>query len=99
MNALKGENGLSLKWIWDSIRQAFAAEAAEYKLIFASILILGIFSAVFAQFGQLFESRQVADISYDIVFLLMAMLLLKIMQQGMDITRESLVAIADFSNC
>lgn len=97
MNALKGENGLSLKWIWDSIRQAFAAEAAEYKLIFASILILGIFSAVFAQFGQLFESRQVADISYDIVFLLMAMLLLKIMQQGMDITRESLVAIADFS--
>ncbi|MCM1104038.1 MAG: stage III sporulation protein AE [Clostridium sp.] len=96
-NALKGENGLSLKWIAGSVREAFRAEAADYKMIFASILILGIFSAVFAQFGQLFESRQVADISYDIVFLLMVMILLKIMQKGMDITQESLVTIADFS--
>lgn len=97
MNAIRGENGLSLKWIFESVRQAVAAEAADYKMIFAGLLVLGIFSAVFAQFGQLFESRQVADISYDIVFLLMAMMLLKIMQQGMDITLESLSAIADFS--
>lgn len=97
LNALKGENGLSLKWIFDSVRQAVGAEAADYKMIFASILILGIFSAVFAQFGELFESRQVADISYDIAFLLMAMVLLKIMQKGMDITQESLLTIADFS--
>ncbi|MDE5817899.1 MAG: hypothetical protein K2I07_01055, partial [Lachnospiraceae bacterium] len=66
LNALKGENGLSLKWIFQSVRQAVGTEAADYKMIFASILIIGIFSAVFAQFGQLFESRQVADISYDI---------------------------------
>lgn len=97
VNAMKGENGLSLKCIWNSVREAFSTEAADYKTIFASILILGIFSAVFAQFGQLFESRQIADISYDIVFLLMAMLLLKIMQKGIDITQESLQTIADFS--
>lgn len=97
LNALKGENGLSLKWIFHSVRQAVGAEAADYKMIFASILIIGIFSAVFAQFGQLFESRQVADISYDIAFLLMVMVLLKIMQKGMDIAQESLLAIADFS--
>lgn len=97
VNAMKGENGLSLKCIWNSVREAFGAEAADYKTIFASILILGIFSAVFAQFGQLFENRQIADISYDIVFLLMAMLLLKIMQKGMDITQESLQTITDFS--
>lgn len=97
LNALKGENGLSLKWIFHSVRQAVGAEAADYKMIFASILIIGIFSAVFAQFGQLFESRQVADISYDIAFLLMVMVLLKIMQKGMDIAQESLLTIADFS--
>ncbi|MDE6419018.1 MAG: stage III sporulation protein AE, partial [Lachnospiraceae bacterium] len=97
LNALKGEHGFSVKWMFARGRQAGGAGGAGFKMIFASILIIGIFSAVFAQFGQLFESRQVADISYDIAFLLMVMVLLKIMQKGMDIAQESLLTIADFS--
>lgn len=97
INSLSGRNGTNLEILWDSVKQAVGKEIGDYKMIFASILILGIFSAVFAQFGRLFESRQVAEISYDIVFLMMVMVLLKIMQRGMDITQESLQTISDFS--
>lgn len=97
VNALSGKNRMSVSLIWDSVREGLSDGFGDYKMIFASILILGIFSAVFAQFGQLFESRQVAEISYDIVFLMTVTVLLKIMQRGMDITEESLLTISDFS--
>ncbi len=97
LNALSGKNGMSLELIWESVKQEIGKQAGDYKMIFASILILGIFSAIFAQFGQLFENKQIAEISYDIVFLMMIMVLLKMMQRGMDIAEESLLVITDFS--
>lgn len=97
MNAITGNNGSTLKQLALYMRQEFFADIGDYRGIFVSVLLLGLLSAVFSEFGRLFEGKQIADLSYYIIYLMMVTVLLQVMERGIALTSNTLENIADFS--
>lgn len=74
---LQGEIFAAAGLVWDGIRGTLGAEVAGLKNIFAAILILGIVSALFSNFSDIFQNHQVADISFYFLYLLLMAVLMK----------------------
>lgn len=53
-----------------------------FKGIFISLLLIGILSAVLVNISDIFQNRQIADVSYYFVYLLMVLLLLGCFEQA-----------------
>lgn len=54
------------------------AQFSEIRTLFALILVLGITAALFSDFADIFQSRQVSDIAFYFIYLLMTAGLLKV---------------------
>ncbi|MBR3684428.1 MAG: stage III sporulation protein AE [Lachnospiraceae bacterium] len=70
---------------------------AGYRSIVIAILILGIISAVFAGFGRVFQSHQISDISFYLVYLALVIVLLQVFGVGMEIAYEMTETIVSFA--
>lgn len=66
------------------------------KDVLVWLMIVGITASVLSFFVDLFESRQVADISFYFVYLLLVSLLLKCFQEAAQITVEAIGNLVDF---
>ena len=76
--------------------QDMAGDIAGIKNIFVWLLVLGVLAALMGHFVEIFDSHQVADLSFYFVYLLMAMVLLKCFSQTAQVTREVLENIVLF---
>ncbi len=76
-NILRGHIFAAAGLVWDGVKGTLAAEVAGMKNIFASILILGIISALFTNFSDIFQNHQIADISFYFLYLLLMATLMK----------------------
>lgn len=74
---LRGDIPGAVRLAWDGVKGTLAAELAGMKNIFASILILGIISALFTSFSDIFQNHQIADISFYFLYLLLMAVLMK----------------------
>ncbi len=74
---LQGEIFAAVGLVWEGIKGTLGAELAGLKNIFAAILILGIVSALFSNFSDIFQNHQVADISFYFLYLLLMAVLMK----------------------
>ncbi len=97
INALQGNNADTVNQVILYVKASLFSEMGDFKTIFSSILILGLLSAVFTEFGKLFENRQIADLSYYMIYLMMVILLLQVMEQGIFVATQTLESISDFS--
>lgn len=93
---LKGDLSKVCSLIWDATIGALFNDVSVYKSVLLSILLLAVISAVFARFGDLFKSRQVSEISYYIVYLMLSMILIKIFSFALDITYALLNDLVTF---
>lgn len=82
---LKGDLSKAASLIWEATIGALFHDISVYKNVLLSILLLAVISAVFARFGDLFKSKQISEISYYIVYLMLAMILVKIFTFALDI--------------
>lgn len=97
INVIAGEGTDTINQLVLYVKSSLLSELGDFKTIFATILLLGVLSAVFSEFGKLFENRQISDLSYYLIYLMMIMILLQITEQGIAITTQTLEAISDFS--
>lgn len=87
-NIIQGKIGGAAGLLWDGVKEKLAAETAGMKNIFASILILGIVSALFSNFSDVFQNRQIADISFYFLYLLLISVLMKAFLEASDIAGQ-----------
>lgn len=76
-NAMKGDTQLNLQLVSQCIKESFQNEKEGLETVFTHILMIGILSAVFAGFAHVFDSHQIADASYYMMYLLLITVLLK----------------------
>lgn len=93
---IKGNIWEAAKSMWDSVKEKLFSELSGMKNIFASILILGIVSALFANFSDVFQNHQIADISFYFLYLLLMAVLMKAFLAAADITYETVENIVLF---
>lgn len=82
--------------LWDGVKETLFTELTGMKNIFASILILGIISALFSNFSDVFQNHQIADISFYFLYLLLMAVLLKSFLAAAEITSETVENIVQF---
>ncbi|MCI6552250.1 MAG: stage III sporulation protein AE [Lachnospiraceae bacterium] len=87
-NILAGRLGRAVELTWEGTGEQLLSELAGMKHLFTIILILGILSALFAHFSDVFSNQQIADISFYFLYLLLAAVLMKAFQEAADITRQ-----------
>lgn len=85
---LRGRIGEAAGLLWDGVKGKLAVELAGMRNIFASILILGIVSALFSNFSDVFQNRQIADISFYFLYLLLISVLMKAFLEASDIAGQ-----------
>lgn len=85
---LQGEILSAIGLLWDGIKGKLFAELAGMRNIFASILILGIISALFSNFSDVFQNHQIADISFYFLYLLLMAVLMQAFLAAADITTQ-----------
>ncbi len=72
------------------------AQFQEIRTLFVMVLVLGITAALFSTFADIFQSRQVSDIAFYFIYLLLTAGLLKVFGNAADIVREMLNQVTTF---
>lgn len=93
---MQGKIGGAVVLIWNGVKEKLVSELTGMKNIFASILILGIISALFSNFSDVFENHQIADISFYFLYLLLMAVLMKAFLSAADIAYETIENIVLF---
>lgn len=93
---LQGKITEAAMLLWEGIKGKLLSELAGMKNIFASILILGIISALFANFSDVFQNHQIADISFYFLYLLLMSILMKAFLTAADIAGQTVENIVLF---
>ena len=93
---LQGKITEAAMLLWEGIKGKLLSELAGMKNIFASILILGIISALFANFSDVFQNHQIADISFYFLYLLLMSVLMKAFLAAADIAGQTVENIVLF---
>lgn len=68
------------------------------KHLLLSILLLGIAAALMSNFSSIFQNQQIAEVSFEITYLLLFLILLQIFSGAMEIAGEVLLGIQNFMN-
>lgn len=72
------------------------AQFGEIRTLFVLILILGITAALFSNFADIFQSRQVSDIAFYFIYMLLTAGMLKVFGNAAAIVREMLNQVTTF---
>lgn len=82
--------------LWDGVKGKLVFELVGMRNIFASILVLGIVSALFANFSDVFQNHQIADISFYFLYLFLISVLMKAFLAASDIAGQTVENIVLF---
>lgn len=93
---MEGQLWEALKKLGGGISGAVLFEWEEYRMLFFTILVLGIAAALFSNFADLFQDHQVSDLAFYFVYLLLIAVLLKFFADTAGTVREILNHMATF---
>ncbi len=82
--------------LFSGLKESIGAESEEIRMLFVMILILGITAALFSNFTDIFQSRQVSDIAFYFIYLLLIMVLLKVFHNAASTVKEMLNRLTVF---
>lgn len=74
---IKGEFAAAVKLLWQEVKQGIAGEVVSVKTLLISVLVLGIASALFSNFSDLFSGKQVSQIGFYFLYLMLMAVLTK----------------------
>ncbi len=75
---MRGEVQKAFKKVLQGVKEGLAGEVSGIRQIFISILILGIVSALFAEFSDLFAGQQIAQAGFYFLYLFLMAVLTKV---------------------
>lgn len=82
--------------LFSGLKESIEAESGEVRMLFVMILILGITAALFSNFTDIFQSRQVSDIAFYFIYLLLITVLLKVFHNAASTVKEMLNRLTVF---
>lgn len=82
--------------LFSGLKERIGAESGEIRTLFVMILILGITAALFSNFTDIFQSRQVSDIAFYFIYLLLITVLLKVFHNAASTVKEMLNRLTVF---
>ena len=95
---LSGEQPFTLEGFVTAVVEQMGNNWRTEKHLLLSILLLGIAAALMSNFSNIFQNQQIAEVSFEITYLLLFLILLQIFSGAMEITKEVLLGIQDFMN-
>lgn len=93
---MQGELWEALKALGSGITDAIEYQKGELRILFLTILVLGIAAALFSNFADLFKDHQVSDLAFYFVYLLLIAVLLKFFVDAAGIVQEILHSVTTF---
>ncbi|MCM1251551.1 MAG: stage III sporulation protein AE [Clostridium sp.] len=93
---MQGKIKEAVQTLVSGLAESVKGEWGEMKTLFAMILILGVTAALFANFSDVFQSRQVSDIAFYFIYLLLIAVLLKVFNNAAATVKEMLSRLTVF---
>lgn len=89
--------------LWEAVKKLVGgmagtvlAQKEEFRMLFFTILVLGVAAALFSNFADLFRDHQVSDIAFYLVYLLLIAVLLKFFVETAGAVKEILNGVVTF---
>lgn len=98
LELLQGGQPLTLERFVTAVVEQIGSNWRTEKHLLLSILLLGIAAALMSNFSSIFQNQQIAEVSFEITYLLLFLILLQIFSGAMEIAGEVLLGIEDFMN-
>lgn len=93
---LQGNIKEAISTLVSGLTGAVKTQFGEIRTLFVMILVLGITAALFSNFADIFQSRQVSDIAFYFIYLLLTAGLLKVFGNAASIVGEMLNQLTTF---
>lgn len=93
---MEGNIGEALRLLIGQVKDSFGAELLGMREIFLCILILGIVSALFAEFSDLFAGQQMAQVGFYFLYLFLIAVLTKVFLHVSEIATAAISTILLF---
>lgn len=93
---MQGKIAEALSTLISGLKDSVKAEWGEIKMLFVMILVLGITAALFSNFADVFQSRQVSDIAFYFIYLLLIAVLLRIFGNAASVVGKMLKELTTF---
>ncbi len=93
---LQGEAPFTLESFLEAVLGQFGQNWRTEKNILLSILVLGIAAALLTNFSGIFQNQQIAEVSFEITYMLLFLILLQVFSGAAQLTWEVLSGIRDF---
>lgn len=98
LELLQGGQPLTLESFVTAVVEQMGDNWQTEKHLLLSILLLGIAAALMSNFSNIFQNQQIAEVSFEITYLLLFLILLQVFSGAMEIAGEVLLGIQDFMN-
>lgn len=98
LELLQGGQPLTLESFVTAVVEQIGDNWQTEKHLLLSILLLGIAAALMSNFSNIFQNQQIAEVSFEITYLLLFLILLQIFSEAMEIAGEVLLGIQNFMN-
>ena len=95
-HVMAGELWEAVKLLGNGITGAIGYQKDELRMLFLTILILGIAAALFSNFADLFKDHQVSDLAFYFVYLLLIAVLLRFFADAAGTVQEILHSVTNF---
>ena len=96
LDLMRGEQAFDLQEIGRRIADICFGELNSQKQVIIQILLLTIVAAVFANYTNVFEKSQTADISFYLIYLILVMILLKAFLEMESMVMEAVKQVTSF---
>lgn len=94
--AMEGERLFSPAALWRQTLSQIEGEWTRQKGTFLSVLVLSICAALLTNFSSIFKNQQIAEVSFEIAYMLLFLTLLHSFEYASQVTREVLNGMQDF---
>lgn len=96
LELIAGKQPLTLENFVEAVVEQLSGNWQMEKEILLSILVLGIAAALLANFSRIFQNQQIAEVSFEITYLLLFLTLLQVFSGAVEVTEEVLGSIREF---
>ena len=96
LELISGEQPLTLENFLAAVLEQLKENWQTEKEILLSILVLGIAAALLSNFSNIFQNQQIAEVSFEITYMLLFLILLHEFSGAMEVSLEVLAGIQEF---
>lgn len=93
---MEGESLLPFRSLAGQLQHIFLGELLQQKQMWMHILILAVAAAVLIHFADVFQSRNVSQISFCMIYMILFLILIVSFRSSMEIAREVMENMQDF---